>query len=61
MSVKHRIKKIWASWCNFNLHQALPQVRSKSALQRAIEQELAHLKQENTPLTGSSKSSIFQR
>ncbi|MEC4678514.1 MAG: hypothetical protein VST69_07165 [Nitrospirota bacterium] len=59
MSIKHSVKKMWASWCN--LHQALPQVRSKSALQRAIEQELAHLKQENTPLTGSSKSSIFQR
>ncbi|NOY83382.1 MAG: hypothetical protein GXO96_00915 [Nitrospirae bacterium] len=59
MSIKHSVKKMWTSWCNS--HQALPQVRSKSALQRAIEQELAHLKQENTPLAGSSKSSIFQR
>ncbi len=59
MSIKHKIKKIWASWRD--LQQAPPQVRSKSALQRAIEQELAHLKQGNTPLAGPSKSSIFQR
>ncbi len=59
MNMRYGIKKIWESWCEKYLTST--QARSKSTLQCAIEQELAHLKQENTPLTGAVRSSIFQR